>query len=269
LHLNAAAWREIFSVPFAVSLVFTSYAFTGWNAAGYIAGEIRAPERTIPRALLVGTALVTALFAGLNWSFLRTVPLGALAGRVDVGALSATAMFGRTGTIVMSGLIALVLMATISALVLGGSRVTQAVTADLPRWVHLGVRGADGVPRAAILGQLVLIIALIVTDSFEAVMLCAGFTLNLMSLLTVVGMVRLRWRQPNAVRAYRTWGYPLTPIVYVVLSVWTLITILMERPRESLVGVGTVAIGAVLWALAHRSRRGAAEREPRSAEVER
>jgi basic amino acid/polyamine antiporter, APA family len=79
--------------------------------------------------------------------------------------------------------------------------------------------------------------------------------LNLMSLLTVLGMVRLRWRQPIAPRAYRTWGYPVTPIVYTLLSVWTLITILVERPTESLIGVGTVAVGAVLWAVAHRGIR--------------
>ena len=198
------------------------------------------------------------LFAVLNWSFLRSAPLSALAGRVDVGTLSATAMFGRTGAIVMSALIALVLVATISALVLGGSRVTQAVMADLPPWMHVGLRSADGVPRAAIIGQLALIVVLIVTDSFEAVMLCAGLTLNLMSLLTVFGMVRLRIRRPELSRTYRTWDYPLTPMLYAALSVWTLITILAERPRESLIGLGTVALGAVLWLVAHRQVRAVA-----------
>ena len=136
----------------------------------------------------MATLVVTVLYVLLNWAFLRTVPLDTLAGRVEVGALSANAMFGRTGTIVMSAIIATVLIATISAMVLGGSRVTYAVMADLPRWRVLGKRAANGVPRNAIVAQVVLILVLLLTNSFEQVMLYAGFTLNLMSLLAVLGL---------------------------------------------------------------------------------
>ncbi len=252
MSLDVAAWREIVSAPFAVSLVYVSYAFTGWNAAGYIAGEIAEPQRTIPRALVLGTGLVTALFVGLNWSFLRTVPLATLSGHVEVGALSAAAMFGRTGSVVMSATIATVLVATISAMVLGGSRVTQAVAADLPRWKFLGTRAENGVPRNAIIVQLVLIVALMLTNSFEQVMLYTGFTLNLMSLLTVLGMVRLRWTMRGTHRPYRAWGYPLTPLVYTALSLWALGTLLTERPLESVAGLSTLVIGIAVWWAAHR-----------------
>ncbi len=253
LGLDGAALREIVSPSFAVSLVYVSYAFTGWNAAGYIAGEIRDPQRTIPRALIVGTSLVTALYVLLNWTFLRTVPLSELAGRVEVGALSANAMFGRTGAALMSATIATVLIATISAMVLGGSRVTQAVMADLPRARAIGERATNGVPRNAILAQLALIAALLLTNSFEQVMLYAGFTLNLMSLLTVLGMMQLRRRQPTLPRPYRTWGFPVTALVYVALSVWTLGTLLRERPLESLSGLGTLAVGSAVWWWARRA----------------
>ena len=252
MGLDAAAWREIISPSFAVSLVYVSYAFTGWNAAGYIAGEIIAPQRTIPRALVSGTALVTALYVLLNWSFLRTVALEDLAGRVEVGALSANAMFGRTGGVVMSAIIATVLIATISAMVLGGSRVTQAVMADFPRWRFLGRRADNGVPRNAILVQVVLIVALLLTNSFEKVLLYAGFTLNLMSLLTVLGMMRLRRRLPQLARPYRAWGFPYTMLVYVALSLWTLGTLLRERPLESISGLGTLVIGMLVWWWAQR-----------------
>lgn len=253
LGLDGAAWREVASAPYAVSLVYVSYAFTGWNAAGYIAGEIEDPPRTIPRALVAGTALVTVLYVLLNLGFLRTVPLAEVAGKVEVGALSARAMFGRPGELVMSATIATVLVATISAMVLGGSRVTQAVMADLPRWGVVGARGADGVPRNAILAQLALIVGLLLTDSFEQVMLYAGFTLNLMSLLAVLGMLWLRRRRPDAPRPYRTWGAPLTPLVYAALSVWTLGTLLRERPVESISGLGTLLVGAGVWWAAHRA----------------
>ncbi|MEO7965331.1 MAG: amino acid permease [Gemmatimonadaceae bacterium] len=245
--IDSAAVNEILSAPFAVSLVYVSYAFTGWNAAGYIGGEIDNPRRTIPRALVAGTALVTALYVLLNWSFLRTVPLDSLAGKVEVGALSATAMFGRAGGVVMSATIGTVLIATISAMVLGGSRVTQAVAADLPRWGFLGKRSPDGVPRNAILAQIALIVALLLTNSFEQVMLYAGFTLNFMSLLTVLGMVRLRWLAPDAPRPYRAWGYPFTPLIYSALSFWSLGTLLKERPIESIAGLGTLVVGWAVW----------------------
>ncbi len=250
LSLGAGALGEIASAPFAVSLVYVSYAYTGWNAAGYIGGEIDQPQRTIPRALVAGTSIVTLLYVLLNWSFLRTVPLDVLAGKVEVGALSATAMFGRAGGVVMSAIIGTVLIATISAMVLGGSRVTQAVSADLPRWGFLGKRGGDGVPRNAILAQVALIIALLLTNSFEQVMLYAGFTLNLNSLLTVLGMMRLRRRMPNAPRPYRAFAYPLTPLAYSALSIWSLGTMLRERPVESLAGLTTLLLGWGVWWLA-------------------
>ncbi len=252
MGLEGAAVREMLSAPFAVSLVYVSYAFTGWNAAGYIAGEIYTPQRSIPRAVVLATVIVTVLYLLLNWSFLRTVPLADVAGKVEVGAISAHAMFGRTGTIVMSAIIATVLIATISAMVLGGSRVTYAVMADLPRWRLLGKRAANGVPRNAILLQVVLILVLLLTNSFEQVMLYAGFTLNLTTLLTILGMLRLRFTQPQAQRPYRAWGFPVTTFVYIALSLWTLGTLLRERPLESISGLGTLVIGIGVWWVAHR-----------------
>lgn len=250
--LDGAAWREIMSAPYAVSLVYVSFAFTGWNAAGYIAGEIRAPQQTIPRAVLLATLVVTILYVLLNLTFLRTVPLATLAGRVEVGALSAEAMFGPVGGQVMSGIIMAVLVATISSMVIGSSRVTQAVAASLPRLHRLSARAANGVPRPAIAAQLLLIVLLLLTNSFEQVMLYAGFTLNLLSLLTVVGMMRLRYTMATAPRAYAMRGYPVTPLIYVALSCWTLGTLLRERPLESLAGLGTLVIGAALYGVARR-----------------
>lgn len=244
---GGAAVREVLSAPYAVSLVYVSFAFTGWNAAGYIAGEIVDPERTIPRAVVASTLLVTVLYLLLNFAFLRTVPLAEVAGKVEVGALSARAMFGTWGGQAMSGIIAAVLLASISSMVIGSSRVTQAVAESLPQWRVLGARGADGVPRNAILAQGGLILLLLLTNSFEAVMLYAGFTLNLMSLLTVLGMMRLRHTAAGQPRPYHAWGYPITPLVYVALSLWTLGTLLVQRPAASLAGLGTVVVGVGIW----------------------
>ena len=245
---SARAWREMAQPAFAVSLIYVSYAFSGWNAAGYIAGEIERPSRNIPLALISGTALVAILYLVLNWTFLRTIPLDRLGGVVEVGALSATAMFGAIGGRIMSGMIAMLLVATISAMVLAGSRVTEAVSRDLARLSMIGARTARNVPRNAILLQVGITLALLLTNSVERVMTYAGFTLNLNTLLAVLGLFIARRREPHRVLPYRTWGYPAVPLVFIGVSLWTLGFVLWERPLASLAGLATVAAGgAIYW----------------------
>ncbi|HZS61320.1 MAG TPA: amino acid permease, partial [Gemmatimonadaceae bacterium] len=115
------ALGEMAQPEFAVSLIYVSYAYSGWNAAGYVAGEITEPEQNIPRALLLGTALVTVLYVLLNWAFLRTVPIARLDNVVEVAALSATQIFGPIGGRAMSAIIAIVMIGSMSGFVLAGS----------------------------------------------------------------------------------------------------------------------------------------------------
>ncbi|MFN8580242.1 MAG: amino acid permease [Gemmatimonadaceae bacterium] len=245
---TVGSWREMGEPAFAVSLIFVSYAFSGWNAAGYIAGEVERPARTIPLALMSGTVLVAVLYLLLNWTFLRTIPLDRLNGVVEVGALSAQAMFGQSGGRIMSGLIAMVLVATISGLVLAGSRVTEAVTRDLVRLSLIGRRTSRNVPRNAILLQVAFTVALLLTGSVERVMTYAGFTLNLNTLLAVIGVYVLRRREPNRDLAYRTLGYPIVPFFFVLTSIWTLYFVLTERPIASVAGLATIGLGvAIYW----------------------
>jgi APA family basic amino acid/polyamine antiporter len=152
----------------------------------------------------------------------------------------------------MSAVIATLLVATISGMVLAGSRVTQAVASALPRLGWIAARTGRGVPRNAVLVQAGLTAALLLTNSFERVMAYAGFTLNLMTLLTVVGLFRLRRREPDLPRPFRVWGYPVVPALFVLLSVWTLGFVLRERPAEALAGLVTLASGLVVYRLARR-----------------
>ena len=244
---TATAWREMVQPAFAVSLIYVSFAFSGWNAAGYIAGELRRPSRTIPVAVLGATMLVAFLYLVLNWTFLRTIPLDDMRGVVEVGALSARAMFGAAGGRIMSAMIATLLIATMSGMVLAGSRVTEAVTKDLGRLHMIGTRTARNVPRNAILLQVGITLALLLTNSVERVMTYAGFTLNLGTLLAVTGIYVRRRREPDRVLAYRTWGYPFVPFFFIVASLWTLGFVLAERPIASLAGLATVLSGAALY----------------------
>jgi len=244
---SAAALDEILSPPFAISLIYVVFAYTGWNAIGYVAGEIRDPQRVIPRAVVGGVLLVALLYLLLHWVFLRTVSLSALRGTVEVGALSGTSILGPIGGRVMSGVIALVLVATISGFLMAGSRVTQAVGAGSPGLGWLAARAADGVPRRAIAAQLALVAFLILTASFEQVLAYAGIVLNLMNLLAVAGLMRLRRTAPDLPRPFKAPWYPLAPLVFGAISLWMIAFVISQRPAVLLAAGGTIVFGALLY----------------------
>lgn len=241
-----AALSEIGTGAFAVSLIYVSYAFSGWNAAAYMVGEMKDPQRVLPRAMLHATLLVTVLYLALNWTFLRAVPIAEMAGRVEVGGLAATALLGPRGGKLMNAMLALVLLSSVSAMTFAGPRIAQVIGEDLPALGGLARRTSGGVPRNALVLQQGIALLFILTGAFEPVLAYAGFTMNLFSLLVVSGVFVLRWREPALPRPYRTWGYPVTPAIFVILSVWTLAFVAIAKPREALYGVATVASGLVL-----------------------
>lgn len=241
------------SPGFAVSLVFVSYAYTGWNAAVYIVGDLARPER-LARALVAGTLLVTVLYLFVNFAILRAVPLEDLAGRIEIGYLAADRILGATGGRVMAGVLGLALASTVSAMVFLGPRVVRAMGEDEPFLKPLGFTGPGGVPHRALLLQLVITLALLYSGTFEQVLLYAGFTLNLMTAATVAGIFRLR---RGAIRGavpgrFRSPLYPWIPLFFLGMSAWTLGYTLLERPAESLLGLATATGGAILWFAARK-----------------
>lgn len=250
---DAAAWGAIGSAPFAISLIYVVYAYTGWNAIGYVAGEVKDPQRTIPRAVVTAVLIVAALYLLLHWVFLRAVPIAELRGTVEVGALAGTRVFGALGGKLMSGVIALVLVATISGFLYAGARVTQAVGAGSPALRWMGVSGGDGVPRRALGLQMTLVALLIVTASFEQVLAYAGIVLNLMNLMAVAGLMRMRRREPDRPRPFRTPLYPLVPLAFAALSVWMIAFTIWQRPVIILAALGTLVLGSGLYSLTQRT----------------
>ncbi|QNH62806.1 APC family permease [Hymenobacter sediminicola] len=246
------ATQELLSPAFAVSLVFVSYAYSGWNAAVYATGEVHEPQRTLPRILLTGTALVMALYVALNFVFLYSTSLAKLEGQAEVGFIAGTQLFGVAGGRLMGGLIAALLVSTISAMIFAGPRIVQVMGEDLPPLRPLAHLSPAGIPVRAMLLQTGLTLLFIVTATFEQVLLYAGFVLNLFTFLTVLGLFVLRWRQPALPRPYRAWGYPVTPLLFLALSAWTLWFIIHDKPTESLYGLLTVLAGLVPYALSRR-----------------
>ncbi len=236
----------VIAPAFGVSLVYVSYAYSGWNAAAYLISEVKRPLRTVPRALIHGTALVTGLYLLLNLVFLRTVPYPVLAGTVEVGALSGGYLFGPEGGRVVAVALCLLLLSTISAMILAGPRVLQVLGEDLAALRFLAVRNRFGAPSRAVVLQLALSLGFIATDSFEGVLTYAGFTLNLFALLTVLGVLVLRWREPGLPRPFLLPLYPLPPLVFAGLSGVGLALVLWERPWAAAASLLTILVGVVL-----------------------
>ena len=247
----------IVSTPFAISLYWVMYAYSGWNASTYIVGEVRHPTRTIPLSLGLGTLLVTVLYLGINAVFLRTTPAAEMAGKQEVGVIAGVHIFGEAGGKVMAVFIALGLVSAVSAMMWIGPRVTVAMGEDLHALSWLAHRNARGMPVRATLVQFAIVNLLILITSFQKVVNYVQFSLMLSSTLTVLGVIVLRWRRPDLSRPYRTWGYPVTPLVFLSVSGWMLWHLLEDSStREaSLWGLVTAALGLVVYYLSPGKER--------------
>lgn len=233
--------------PFAISLVFVMYAYSGWNASSYIAGEIMDPQRNVPRSLFFAALIVAILYVGLNAAFIYSTPTDRISGEIEVALIVGKHVFGDTGGRMVGGLICFGLISAISAMVWIGPRVTQAMGEDLEIMSIFSRTSAGGVPTAAMVLQLAIVTILIFTQSFESVLEFIQFSLTLSSFLAVLGVIVLRYTQPQLYRPYRAWGYPFTPILFLLISGFMLIYLMIERPLQSLAGIGLLLAGLALY----------------------
>ena len=240
------------SAAFAVALIYVSYAYTGWNAATYLSSELDDPQKHLPRILFMGTAVVTVLYVSLNAVFLSVAPMDAMVGQVEVGYVAAEYAFGDAGGRFAGLALSLLLISTVSAMTLAGPRVLQVIGEDFANLGFLARTNGDGLPYVAIMLQSALTILFILSSGFESILVFAGFTLALNSFVTVLGVFVLRIRQPDLARPYRTFGYPLTPLIYLSLTAWTLAFVLINKPVEGLFGLGIIATGAMFYWLSAR-----------------
>ena len=240
---------------FAVALVWVSFSYAGWNAAIYVAGEVRDPERTLPRSLLLGTGLVTLLYLGLNAVFVLSAPPAELAGHLEVGRVAAQALGGRPWADAVTGLVALALVTSVSSMLMAGPRVYARMAADgfLPRWLE----GGTGPPWRAVAFQAAVALAMLWSATYDRLLTYIGFTLSLSSAATVVGLVRLRRREGASLRVP---GWPWVPGFFLVAVLWMAVFSVARRPLESLVGIATIALGWGAWWWKERTRSG---RQPR------
>lgn len=235
------------SAPFALGLVYVSFAYAGWNAAAYVAGEVKDPARELPRALAIGAAVVTTLYLLLNAAFLVAAPVDTLAGETEVAHVAAAALFGENAARVASGIIALGLLSTVGAMVLTGARVAEAIGRRYPALGFFAKRDVEGTtPRNATLLLGVISAALAFSASFDTLLIYTGVTLSFFAALTVAGVFVARRRDPNDPARRANPLHPWSTLAFLALSIWMIVASIVARPIAAAAAGGTLALGALL-----------------------
>ncbi len=228
---------------FAVTLVWISFAYSGWNAAVYVAGEVKDPERNLHRSLWLATAGVTLIYLCLNAVFVYAAPVADLAGKADVGAIAAEALGGPALRQAVSALVGLALFTSISSMVMAGPRVYARMAEDglFPRFFGRG----DDVPAAAVALQVGLAVVVVWFSDLAELLSYIGFTLGISAAATVGGLIALRRREgPERVPVP---GFPWIPGLFVAATLLTSSFMATRRPSEAGMGLLTVVVGLPVY----------------------
>ncbi|QJD31311.1 APC family permease [Methylococcus geothermalis] len=233
---------------FFSSLIWVSFSYSGWNAAVYLGGEVRDPERALPLALLLGTGLVTALYLALNTAFMFSAEVDTLAGKADIGRVAAFALGGIVWADFLTLLVGLALSLSVSAMMMAGPRVYACMARDgfLPRWFSVHESGA---PRRATFLQCALSLALLWSAGFKALLTYTGFTLGLSTAATVCGLIRLRLKEGGACPVI---GWPWAPLLYLLAVIAMTVAASIRQPQAASWGLATIPAVWLLWRIGAR-----------------
>lgn len=241
------SWKEEIILPaFAVSFVYVTFSYSGWNAATYIVDEIREARKNLPRALLLGTTVVSLLYLLLNFVFLRHNPLEVIRGQLEIGQITAISLFGEKGGELISFGIALMLISSIGAMVWAGPRVTQVMAEDHGLWRWFSIKTKNKIPLRAIWLQTTITLMLLFTGTFEQVMIYSGFVLQLFAALVVAGVFVVR-RKNKTKRGFRSPFFPIPQIIFLVLSFWVLLYLIIAQPLETGLGLLNLLLGFLVY----------------------
>lgn len=240
-----------------ISLIFATYAYSGWNAAAYLAGEIHEPAKTIPRTMIGGTVFVGLLYLAVNVLYFYALPVAELAAPpvLPVASKAAVAMLGSAGASVVTAALCLSMAGAVSAMIWAGPRVYFAMARDgaLPRF--LAEASPSGVPRNSILLQSLWASVLVLTGTFEKLVIYSGTVLAVFTALAAGAVMVLRRTDPALPRPFRIPLYPLAPAFYVAVSLLIVGHAVLERPLEAGLGAATVLAGLPVYYVARRTGR--------------
>jgi APA family basic amino acid/polyamine antiporter len=250
-----------------LALVPVMFSFTGWNAAVYVAEEVRDPTRNVPIALALGTISVTALYLALNALYLRVLPRDELIGSMTVGELAAGRLFGSAAAAMFAAVAILIILSSLSAWTLAGPRIYFAMARDgvfLPSVAR--VHSQYRTPAIAILAQTTWSVVLVLSGTFDQLLKYTAFSVILFSALAVLSLffVRIRGKDTDT---FRAWGYPWAPAIFCLVSFAIVVNMIVNDPLPAFAGLGVMAAGVPIYWWTTRSRETAESpgepREPR------
>jgi len=258
----AAAWPGLKALGIALMAVFWTY--DGWYSVNCAAEEVRRPGRTIPLSLLMGTGAVTAIYVLVNFVYLRALPIEDMKGVARIGELAAERLFGPGAAAFFALLIMTTILGCLNTTILYGPRVYYAMARDgvfFPGMGQLGARAC--VPVKGFAGQAVWSVLLCLTGGFRTLYEYVVFALLLFFAATGASVIILRVKAPAAPRPYRVWGYPLTPLIFILATLAIFINTVITQPAKSLLGSALLAAGWPAYAF-WRARRPRQSPEPES-----
>jgi APA family basic amino acid/polyamine antiporter len=233
---NFGGWKTI-----GLSLMWIMFAYSGWNASGYIGSEIKDPRRNLPRSLILGTGIVLALYLLLNVFYIYAVPPEKMTGVISIGGLAVGHLFGPSFERVLSVLIAVALFSSLSAFIILGPRVYYAMACDRCFFPFAAaVHPRFKVPAKSIVLQGIIAALLVMFGTFDQILTYMGFSLGLFPILSVLGVFKLR---REGISTYRMPGFPVIPLVYALAGSAILVLGFFERPVESSIALGMALVG--------------------------
>ena len=251
-----------------LAMIPVMFSYSGWNAASYVAEEIRDPGRNVPRALALGTAVVVAVYLGINVLYLYALPVSEFAkmgasGQVTAGAIVAERLLGPVAGQALSVLTIIIVVGGVSAMVFAGPRIYYAMARD-KSFVGLAARVHPRfhTPAASIVSQALWTSVLILSGTFGQLLNYTGFAVVLFAGIAVTSLFVMRWKHPDEPRSFKALGYPVAPAVFalacfaiVVNSVFTdIVNALHGAPAPSLWGLALIAAGLPIYFWLHRSK---------------
>lgn len=254
---GVAAPTGVAPVGWLLALIPVMYAYSGWNAASYVAEEVRSPGRNVPLALGLGTLTVVTIYLGLNGLYLFALGSSGLAGvKGTLIDTVAERLFGFAAGNLIALFTIVSLAASISAMVLAGPRVYFAMARDGLFAARVGrVHPRFRAPAAAIVAQTAWSSLLVLSSSLSQLVSYTGFAIVLFAGIAVLALFVLRRREPHADRPFRAWGYPWAPAVFIAVSAVMLVNEIWRNPRPTLAGLAVIAAGIPVYLVTTRNRR--------------
>jgi basic amino acid/polyamine antiporter, APA family len=260
-ELGPAAVGMTFLAAVGVAMSKALFAYDAWNTVTFAAEEIREPQRNLPRALVLGSVVTTLVYTGACAVYLYILPLPAMARVVEnrVAADVAGVLLGGLGVTAVSIAILVSTFGCVNGLILGGGRVLFAMARDGLFFSAAGkVHPRHHTPTNALVLQGVWSAVLALSGSYSALLTYVTFASLAFNALTVLGLFVLRRKQPGTERPYRTWGYPVTPALYLLGAGFFIIYIFVGDQRDALIGIGLVLLGLPAYAWFKRARAASA-----------